>query len=66
MKTKEEIRARLEWIAKRLISLEQSLNIIDPAKNLALFKARSNERWTLIMERERLLSDLDKLEWKKN
>ena len=66
MKTKEEIRARLEWITKRINWLEERLYKINPSKNIELFKKHSNEKWTLIMERERLLSDLDKLEWKKN
>lgn len=62
---KEEIRARLEWITKRIQRLENRLYNINPAKDNVLFKKHSNEKGNLIIERERLLSELDKLEWQK-
>ena len=61
MNRKQEIRARLEWITKRLQRLEKRLYEIDPAKENDLFKRHSNERWSLVYERERLLNELDKL-----
>lgn len=62
---KEEIRARLEWITKRIQRLENRLYNINPAKDNVLFKKHSNEKANRIIERERLLSELDKLEWQK-
>lgn len=62
---KEEIRARLEWITKRIQRLENRIYNINPAKDNVLFKKHSNEKGNLIIERERLLSELDKLEWQK-
>lgn len=62
---KEEIRARIEWITKRIQRLENRLYNINPAKENALFKKHSNEKGNLIIERERLLTELDKLEWQK-
>ena len=61
MNRKQEIRARLEWITKRINRLENRLYYIDPAKNYALFKRHSNEKSNLIMERERLLNELENL-----
>ena len=58
---KEEIRARLEWITKRIQRLENRLYYINPVKDNILFKKHSNEKGNLIIERERLLSELDKL-----
>lgn len=63
--TKEQIRARLEWLTKRITWLEDRLYYINPAKNIELFKRHSNEKANRIVERERLLDELDKLEWQK-
>lgn len=63
--TKEYIRARLEWVNKRITWLEDRLYQINPAKENNLFKRHSNEKWLLMIERERLLNELDKLEWQK-
>ena len=63
--TKEQIRARLEWLAKRITWLEDRLYYINPAKQNDLFKRHSNEKANRIIERERLLDELDKLEWQK-
>lgn len=63
--TKEYIRARLEWVTKRITWLEDRLYQINPAKENNLFKRHSNEKWLLMIERERLLNELDKLEWQK-
>lgn len=60
MQTKQQIELRLEWISKRIERLERRLYQINVAKDIALFKKHSNEKWNLLIERNRLLAELGK------